>query len=158
MRFNDAVLGAIVIMFSLLVIVEANTYPALPGVPYGPGLFPTVIAGAMIFGGIILIIKGLRRRAQIGWYGLDEWARKPRTYATLGLIFGSLFFYILFSEQLGFLITAFLILFVLLLWTRRGKHIFSTFIISVCFPVVVYLLFAELLRIPLPTGFLTGIL
>ncbi len=157
MRINDAILGIIVILFSGLVILEARSYPSLPGVPYGPGLFPSVVAGAMVFGGLVLIIKGLRNRGATGWLILDEWARKPRTYATLGLIFGSLLFYILFSERLGFIITSFLLLMGLLLWTRRGKRLLSTSIIAVFFPVLVFFLFSEILRIPLPPGLLAGL-
>jgi putative tricarboxylic transport membrane protein len=157
MRVNDAILGMIVIVFSGLVIWEARSYPALPGVPYGPGLFPTVVAGAMIFGGLVLLVKGLGNRKRTGWVALDQWARKPRTYGTLGLIFGSLLFYILFSERLGFLITSFLILMALLLWTRRGRRVWSTSIIAVFFPLLVFFLFSEMLRIPLPPGPLVGL-
>ena len=157
MRVNDAILGIIIIVFSGLIILQARSYPSLPGVPYGPSLFPSVVAGAMVFGGLVLILKGLRNRKATGWLVLEEWARKPRTYATLGLIFGSLLFYILFSERLGFIITSFLLLMGLLLWTRRGKHLLSTSIIAVFFPVLVFFLFSGLLRIPLPPGPLVGL-
>ncbi len=152
MRVNDAILGLIIIIGSILVILEARTYPALPGVPYGPGLFPTVIAAAMIFGGLLLVSKGLREKRENGWLLLEPWARKGRTYITLGLIFGSLLFYILFSERLGFLITSWCLLLALLLWTRGRGHLFSSLFISLGFPVLIYVLFAFMLRIPLPRG------
>lgn len=156
MRLNDAIIGMIVIIGSLLVIWEARSYPALPGVPYGPGLFPTAVAAAMILGGLLLIFKGLTNRKATGWMTLDSWAKKGRTYCTLGIIFGSLLFYIFFSEKLGFLITSWGILLLLLTWTRGKRHIISTMLITLGFPVVVYFMFATLLRIPLPRGPIVG--
>lgn len=157
MRLNDAILGVIVIIGSLLAIWEARSYSALPGVPYGPGLFPTVVAVAMIFGGLLLIFKGLTNRKTSGWLVLDPWAKKGRTYCTLGIIFGSLLFYIFFSEKFGFLITSWCILLLLLMWTRGKQHIISTMLITLGFPVIVYFLFATMLRIPLPRGPIEGL-
>ena len=90
MRINDAILGLIIIILSSLVIFESMSFPALPGVPYGPGLFPTIIACFMIVGGIILIFKGIKNLPITGWYELEEWARKRNTYFTLGIIFSVL--------------------------------------------------------------------
>jgi hypothetical protein len=135
----------------------ARTFPALPGVPYGPGLFPTIIAGFMIFGGCILIFKGIREVKKSGWLTLEPWAKSPRTYFTLGLIFSALLFYILFSDQLGFLITSIIIIFSLLLWTRGRENFFSSLIISVIFSLIIYLIFVKFMRVPLPGGLLQGI-
>jgi len=151
-RINDAILGLIIIVGSILVILEARSYPALPGVAYGPDFFPTVIAGAMILGGIILVFKGIGNLKQTGWYSLDAWARKGSSYISLGLIFGSLIFYILLSERLGYIITSATILMVLLGWTRGRKHLASTALISLVFSFAVFFLFSTLMRIPLPHG------
>lgn len=157
MRINDSILGLIIIAFSAFVLVEARTYQALPGVPYGPGLFPSILAGAVMFGGLILIYKGIRRRKEVGWISLEPWARLPRTYMILGAIFATLLFYILFSEKIGFLITSAVLLFGLMLWTRGGKRVLSSLIISMIFTIAVYLIFAKVLRVPLPRGLLEGI-
>lgn len=152
MRINDAILGLIIIVGSVLVILEARSYPALPGIAYGPDFFPTVIAGAMILGGLILVFKGIGHLKQTGWYALDAWARKGSSYISLCLIFGSLVFYILLSERLGFIITSATILLVLLFWTRGRKHLASTVLISLIFPFAIFFLFSTLMRIPLPRG------
>jgi putative tricarboxylic transport membrane protein len=158
MRINDAILGVIIIAFSILVMVDAHSYPALPGVPYGPGLFPTIIAGCMLLGGLILIFKGLRHFRESGWFSWDNWAKRPRTYVTLCLIFLALLFYIFFSERLGFLLTSVMILFPLLLWTRGRERFVSSLIISISFSFIIYLAFAKLVRVPLPPGLMEGIL
>ena len=157
MRINDAVLGTITIAISIFIIIVARSFPALPGVPYGPGVFPTIIAGCMIFGGLILILKGIWNLRETGWLALEPWAKTPRTYITLGLIFSTLLFYILFSEKLGFLITSVLILIPLLLWTRGRERLISSIVISVTFSLVIYLVFVKFMRVPLPGGLLQGI-
>ena len=158
MRINDSILGIITIALSIFIIMVARKFPALPGVPYGPGVFPTIIAGCMIFGGCLLIFKGIRDVKNTGWFTLEPWAKSPRTYFTLGLIFCALLFYILFSDQLGFLITSVLIIFSLLLWTRGRDRLISSFVISVTFSLTVYFVFVKFMRVPLPGGLLQGIL
>lgn len=157
MRINDAILGVITVAMSIFIIVVARTFPALPGVPYGPGVFPTIIAGCMMLGGVILIFNGIRQLPEIGWLKLDPWAKTPRSYITLGLIFAALLFYILFSDKLGFIINCVLILFSLLLWTRGSERILSSSIISVSFSLIIYLVFVKFMRVPLPSGLLLGI-
>lgn len=157
MHINDAILGVITIAVSIFIIAVARTFPALPGVPYGPGLFPTIIAGCMSLGGVVLIIKGIRQFPQSGWLTLDPWAKTLRSYFTLGLIFAALLFYILFSDTLGFIITSALILAALLLWTRGLERLLSSLIISVSFSVVIYLVFVKFMRVPLPPGMMQGL-
>lgn len=157
MRINDAIMGVIIIGLSIFVMVVARSYPALPGVPYGPGVFPTIIAGCMLLGGVILVFQGVRRLRETGWFALDPWAKVPRTYVTLGLIFSALLFYIFFSERLGFLFTSVLILFPLLLWTRGRERIVSSLMISIFFSLVIYLVFVKFMRVPLPGGMMQGI-
>ena len=156
MRINDAVLGIITMATSIFIIIVARTFPALPGVPYGPGLFPSIVAGCMLMGGVILVFKGFRVLPETGWLTLDPWAKTVRSYITLGLIFAALFFYILFSDKLGFIITCMLILLPLLLWTRGHKRILSSLIISVSFSLIIYLVFVKFMRVPLPSGLLLG--
>ncbi len=157
MRINDAILGIMTIAISIFIMVVARTFPALPGVPYGPGLFPTIIAGCMMLGGFILIFNGIRQLPATGWFSLDPWAKTLRSYITLGFIFAALLFYILFSDKLGFIITCVVILSPLLLWTRGFERILSSLIISVSFSLIIYLVFVKFMRVPLPSGLLLGI-
>jgi len=157
MRINDAILGAITIALSIFIIIVARTFPALPGVPYGPGVFPTIIAACMLLGGVILVFKGIRQLPETGWLTLDPWAKTVRSYITLGFIFAALLFYILFSDELGFIITCVLILLPLLLWTRGRRQALSSLIIAVSFSLIIYLVFVKFMRVPLPSGLLLGV-
>jgi putative tricarboxylic transport membrane protein len=158
MRINDAILGLMVIAVSILLMLHARTFPALPGVPYGPGFFPNIILGAMIIAGCILVFKGVFRWKETGWLSLDPWARRPKTYLTLGAIVAAHLFYIFFSERLGFLVTSTFLIFCLLLLTRGKKWLLSSTVIAVCFSAFVYYVFGMVLRVPLPAGLLQGLL
>ncbi|HEX5680900.1 MAG TPA: hypothetical protein VFX82_08680, partial [Desulfobacterales bacterium] len=70
MRINDAILGIITIIASIGLMLHARTFPALPGVPYGPGFFPNIILGAMVIAGTILVVNGARRWKDTGWLEL----------------------------------------------------------------------------------------
>lgn len=158
MRINDAILGIITIVVCIFLILHARTFPALPGVPYGPGFFPNIILGAMIIAGVILVVNGVRRWKDSGWLALDPWARQPKTYLILGAIVAAHLFYIFFSERLGFLVTSIVLILGLLLLTRGKKRLLSLAAIAVCFSAFVYYVFGMVLRVPLPPGLVQGLL
>ena len=156
MLINDAILGIITIVASICLMLHARMFPALPGVPYGPGFFPNIILGAMIAAGAILVVKGVRCWKVTGWLELDPWARQPRTYLILGAIVAAHLFYIFFSARLGFLATSIFLILCLLLLTRGRKRLLSSAAIAVCFSAFVYYVFGMVLRVPLPPGFVQG--
>jgi putative tricarboxylic transport membrane protein len=158
MRINDAILGMIIIVISVPLFFYARTFPSLPGIAYGSGFFPSIVLGFMIFAAIFLVFKGVAARKTTGWFSFDEWAKKPRTYLTLGLVAAAHLFYLFFSEHLGFLLTSIFLLFCLLVWTRGHKHLVSSAMISILFSCFVYYLFGIVLRVPLPTGLMKGLL
>lgn len=158
MRVNDALIGVIIIGISVLLIMHARSFPALPGIPYGPNFYPNIILGAMIAAGSLLVIKGAARWKETGWISIDAWALKPKSYLTLGAIIAAHLFYYFFSERLGFIVTSVIILFFMLLLTRGPNRYRSSVVISVTFSVLVYYVFGMVLRVPLPPGIMQGLL
>jgi hypothetical protein len=51
MRFNDAIPGALFLVIGIFAFVHAGGFTRFPGVPYGPDLFPRIIAVMMGGGG-----------------------------------------------------------------------------------------------------------
>ena len=66
MRINDAILGAVLLVFSLVVGLYARTFPAIPGQEYGASVFPTWISIAFGLCSIVLIAGGMRQWAETG--------------------------------------------------------------------------------------------
>lgn len=152
MRFNDAVFGVALIGFAALIAVATRGFPEMPGQAYGPALFPRLLAAGFAISGALLILSGLRNRATQPLADFDSWARSPRGLAALGVTLGGLLFYILVSEWLGFIPTAFLVVAATLI-TLRGRWI-SSLAISAAVTLFVHQVFYGVLLVPLPWGVL----
>ena len=158
MRLNDAVFGLLLMVLSAWLFTVAEGFRGLPGVPYGPKVFPQVVCAVLFGAGLLLTVKGLREWRLQPLLVLDGWARSPRAWLVIGTLVGGLLFYIFAVDALGFLITASLVLMALLAVSRERGRLLSSGIVAVTFPVVVHFVFARLLRVPLPDGLLTGLL
>ena len=153
MRFNDAVFGIILMVFAAVVMIHSETtFPGLPGQDFGPAFFPVIIGGVLFACGAILIIQGIAKRRTIPVVSMGEWVRSPRRVINFALVIGSLIFYVLVSDFLGFIPTSVLIL--ALLTYRYGKGIVFALSSAVIVTLVMHTAFYIVLRVPLPWGIL----
>lgn len=152
MRFNDAIPGALFLAMGIFAFIHAGSFMSFPGVPYGPDLFPRIIAVMMGGGGVVLIIGGLRKAHRAPWLELADWARDWRSYGVFLAVVGAVLFYVLLSGTLGFLLTGFLMLTSLLLVTRGISAVISNVVIAALVTILIHFIFAEALRVPLPFG------
>jgi putative tricarboxylic transport membrane protein len=155
LKFNDAVIGIFFILFGGLLFYVTRNFPPMPGQAYGPDLFPRMIGACMAIAGAVLVVKGLRDRREGGAWAVPlAWMGHPRAASNFILVVAVLVFYILASDRLGFLITGFLCLFVLLAWLRGFASWMSSAVIAVASVLAIQTLFGHLLRVPLPWGVL----
>jgi len=157
MRANDAINGLILILLAVVMIAMTSTFPAFPGQPYGPSLFPRVLGSLLIICGALLVWRGLaERRAGAGWVEMAAWTRQPWRVVSFFLMLGSLLLYILFGETIGFIPIAFAMLLAMFLWF--GVRPLSAVITAVVATLVIHWFFATMLRVPLPRGLLDSVL
>lgn len=152
MRFNDAVFGIVLIGFALVAALATRSFPEMPGQNYGPALFPLILCAGLTLCGGLLVLSGIRKRAHQRLLDLDPWARSRRGLGSLALAVGGLVFYILVSEWLGFIPTAFLLVAALMI--RLRGHWPSSLAIAAVATLAVHQIFARLLLVPLPWGLL----
>ncbi|MDB5897082.1 MAG: hypothetical protein JWP41_684 [Ramlibacter sp.] len=152
MKLNDAIFGLLLMVLGTTVLVAIQGYPKIPGQPVGPALFPGLIAAGLFIGGVLLVARGWRDRREQPWLVWDDWVRSPRHGLALVVLLGSILFYILASETLGFLITATLILIALFLVLRVAPV--KALTIAVVATLLIHAAFYKLLRVPLPWGVL----
>jgi putative tricarboxylic transport membrane protein len=150
MRFNDAVFGVLLIVFAIAEIAYTRTFPTLHGQAYGPDLFPILIGVGFLITGAILTWQGLAQRATQPLVG--AWAADRRNVVNFALVLLALLFYILASDWLGFVPTAFIIMLVLL--KSFGSGWVTALVIAALTTLGVQALFARLLLVPLPWGLL----
>ena len=154
MKVNDAISGAGLMLFSALIYYLTWDYPGMHGQPYGPDLFPRLIAVMMALGGLGLIVSGVRNRAAAPSVVLADWVRSPRHIASLLGVILAVIFYIIASYTLGFALTGFIILTVLFLLLRGRAYLWSSLAIAAVATVAIQQFFGDLLRVPLPWGVL----
>jgi len=165
-RFNDAITGAVLVIFAVAEIAYTRTFPSLHGQAYGPDLFPMLI-GLGLFGcGCVLMVRGIYARRALSreksestganWVDMGNVAdtRQARVNAVLLLVF--LLAYILLSDWVGFIPVSLATVSILLY--RLGSSLFTAGAIAILTTVVIQFLFAKVLLVPLPAGWLQGII
>ena len=152
MKFNDALLGAVFLALSIAVLVTIQGFPKIPGQSIGPGAFPGLIASLLAGCSIALIWRGWRERASQPLVAMGAWLGSLPHVRNFLVATGSLVFYVLASDKLGFLICGSLILLSLFLALRVRPLLAVA--LAVLLPVVIHLIFYKLLRVPLPWGVL----
>ena len=146
MRFNDAFIGIGMIIFGLAVVVHVQSYPSMGNMP-GPSLFPTVIGVLLMIAGAVQIPGGIKSRAPLVAILPELTARGILNI--IAIILGVVF-YIYVSETLGFLLTSFCVMFVLML-ILNAKPLPSA-LVAVITVLCAYLIFNKMLLVPLPRG------
>jgi len=155
MRFNDSVFGVVLIVFAILEIAYAQTFPRLFGQDYGPDLFPVLIGvGLIVFGGI-LVVRGVAQRATVPMVTVGDWAQDRNNVLNVVVLVACIVFYILASEWLGFVPISILILTILLL--RLGSGPVLSVSVALITTMLIHSLFAKVLLVPLPWGLLQPI-
>ena len=152
MKLGDAASGLLAALLGVAVVLQARTFPPMPGQPVGPSLFPTVIGAGLIVAGAALIFAGVRRNGTI--VELEAWARRPRMLTNFALVVADLLFYAVAVDRLGFLITA--VLFLTVLFLAFGVRHARILPMAVAVTLVIHYGFYTLLRVPLPWGMLEG--
>ena len=80
MKLNDAVWGALLLLFSVVLLVHVQSFPRIPGQQVGPALFPGFLAVALGVCAVLLVVKGLASRREGGeraeWVLFEPWTRR----------------------------------------------------------------------------------
>ena len=142
---------AITLFFIVLssgVFFIARTYP--PGVSgaMGPGFFPMIIAGIIIFLSVLVLRNTLKHSDNTA---SSSSAVKINVTVLLSLVI--LLVYILAMRILGFSLGSFLFLFGLMKFFKT-KGLILPVVISVCTTVILYSIFTMFLSVQLPRSIL----
>ncbi|MDB5872661.1 MAG: hypothetical protein JWQ07_2103 [Ramlibacter sp.] len=155
MKLNDAIFGLVLLALGAAVLFGVQGYPKIPGQPVGPALFPGLIATGLCVCGVLLVVRGWRDRASEPWLVWEDWVHSPRHGVALAVLLGSVVFYIVAADWLGFLPSAVLILLALfrVLKVSQGRAV----LVAVIAALLIHFAFYKLLRVPLPWGLLAPI-
>lgn len=153
MRIHDSLIGSVLLLLSLAVLWHIQGFPPAAGQQYGPALFPGLVAIGLALSSAALIREGLRLKQP--WLALTEGLRSPRHLAAFAITLCSIVFYILLSEQLGFIVCSMVVL-VALQWAC-GVRPLMALAVAVAATLVIHTCFYKLLKVPLPWGVLRSL-
>lgn len=161
MQLSDRISGSFLVVLGALTTFGGSRLPPVPGQPVGPNVFPIVIGvGLALCGALIAMRIGhsfeddslVELSPDDPSYKPPE-LEKPWTYGLRALIPPALLiFYAVASNTLGFIPTAAIITF--LTSIALGGSLRLAIPLAIACPVFVHLVFAKLLRVPLPGGLL----
>lgn len=153
MKINDAIFGAVLLLLGLAILVHVQAFPNIPGQKYGPGLYPGAAAAGLAVCGLLLIVQGIRERnSGERWFEVADWVRSPRHAIAFLAIVGGVVAMIRWTDDLGFLLLAPMVLFVWLMALRVRPVL--ALVIAIAVSVGIWYVFYKLLRVPLPWGLL----
>ena len=150
MRIHDSLIGGVLLLLSLAVLWHIQSFPPAAGQQYGPALFPGLIAAGLGLASAVLAWQGLR--VQQPWLVLSEGLRSPRRLAAFAITVGSMVFYILLSERLGFIVCSLVVL-IALQWACGVRPLLAV-AVAIAATLVIHTCFYKLLKVPLPWGLL----
>ena len=139
----DQVVGSVFAVFSLLVLWETRKIPFGFLAEPGPGAMPTLLAFVLLACSVAVVAGGRsgKRVAAVRW---PEWRHAVA-------ILGACSFLALALERLGYRLTIFVALVVLVSVVERKGWIPGT-VFAALFSLGTYYLFSTVLRVPLPQG------
>ena len=146
MRLNDAVWGALLLLFSAVLLLHVQGFPKIPGQQVGPALFPGFLAVGLAVCGALLIVKGLATRR--AWGERAEWI-------AFALTLGVNVLYILAVDKLGFIPLG--VIYLGLLFWVYGVPAKWIVPLAVAMTLGIHYAFYKLLKVPLPWGLLQGV-
>jgi putative tricarboxylic transport membrane protein len=152
-KINDAIFGVVLLLLGAVVLVHVQGFPTIPGQQYGPGLFPGTVAAGLAICGALLIVSGIRHRAERHWLVPGEWLRSPRHVVAFVAIVGGVAAYILLVDRIGFLVVATILLVVWFVVLRVRWPV--ALVTAPLATLAIWYAFYKLLRVPLPWGVLT---
>jgi putative tricarboxylic transport membrane protein len=119
----------------------------------GPGFFPTLIGGIFSLLSLALFIGSFSKKSQVR-EKIHFW-REEKSWRKVVLSLGSLVFYLIFLNYLGYIITTFLFIFFLLKFVGKRGWV-SSILTAVLVSLGTYAVFKMGLRVSLPKGLITG--
>lgn len=143
----------VLIAVALFFFFYADTFQTLPGQKdIGPAAFPKFICICLIICAVLLVIQ------QAGDKSGEQDVRLFSWKWLIGVL--TAFGFFLALKPVGFVITAIVAVFImecLLLNEPFKKALPLITIVAVAVPVAVQIIFGQFLKVPLPTGILSGI-
>ncbi len=157
---NNLATGLISLVLGVVYLFMTLRLPDVSiGDPLGPKLFPMIVGVGALVSGVLLVAGELRAAKSGGRQRADEETAVERSarkalYGKIGLTILAGMMYGFILDTLGYLISTFVFMMILMCLVNTIRRMAENLIISLGFSVVTYVLFATIFQVSLPRGIL----
>lgn len=155
MKISDRLMGCLLLLFATAILIEARSFPMIPGQSVGSGLLPTIVAIGLMGCAAILIVKDIATMPRARLIETGDWITDPRRLARVGIVLLGTASFIPFLDVVGFPLLSVAVLVIFLLSLRVG--VLTATLVSVTASLAIHTLFSKVFLVPLPWGLLEPI-
>jgi len=135
-----------------LFILEAFYFLLIKQLPPKAARYPYFVLGLMVFLTLLLAINTFIIKPKNAEEDKEEDQFKGNLYGQFFLIIALSAVYVILIDIIGFFVTTAIYLFVTMVTLK--SNIKWSIVVSILFPVFLYLIFVSFLKVPVPKGFL----
>ena len=135
-----------------LFILEAFYFFLIKQLPEKAARYPLFVLGLMVFLTLLLAINTFIIKPKNAEEDKEEDQFKGNLYGQFFLIIALSAVYVILIDIIGFFVTTAIYLFVTMVTLK--SNIKWSIVVSILFPVFLYLIFVSFLKVPVPKGFL----
>ena len=135
-----------------LFILEAFYFLLIKQLPPKAARYPYFVLGLMVFLTLLLAINTFIIKPKNTEENKEEDQFKGNLYGQFFLVIALSAVYVILIDIIGFFVTTAIYLFVTMLALK--SNIKWSIVVSILFPVFLYLIFVSFLKVPVPKGFL----
>ena len=140
-----------------LVFADTLRYPEVQGQGFGqgPAFYPRLLAGVLIFLGVLILLQGLGAKGNPATGEKVDPENGGARYTPVMLLLALCLVLISLMKYLGFFVSGFLLTFLTVCIIRRSlrmRHLIADLAFSIGMIVVVYLVFQAFVGIELPVS------
>ena len=135
-----------------LFILEAFYFLLIKQLPPKAARYPYFVLGLMVFLTLLLAINTFLIKPKNTEENKEEDQFKGNLYGQFFLVIALSAVYVILIDIIGFFVTTAIYLFVTMLALK--SNIKWSIIVSILFPIFLYLIFVSFLKVPVPRGFL----
>lgn len=152
MQLDDRVIGVAAVIGGIAVIAGTFGFREVPGQQFGSAFFPRIVGSALMVVGAVLCLSA---KGHGPWVAIPGWWKERSAFSSIAVLAAGIF-WLLAVQHLGFLATTFVTMTILMV--SAGGRLLISLLISAGMTLLLHLVFAILLRVPLPFGFLEKLL
>ena len=135
-----------------LFILEAFYFILIKQLPPKAARYPYFVLGLMVFLTLLLAINTFLIKPKNTEENKEEDQFKGNLYGQFFLVIALSAVYVILIDIIGFFVTTAIYLFVTMLALK--SNIKWSIVVSILFPIFLYLIFVSFLKVPVPRGFL----